>query len=160
MDSITRSPSSSVLKLGMAFLFALATLAPSAASANTLRYWGRAGTLCYPNSSTCRNLSQSELSSDMQTMELPIAIDDTCPGNLACGLSDTQTWKLWHWNGASTYQNVVPTRGVTFGTNDPAYQPPPALAGRCTQSSVGHFQCVVGTGGPWGSWVLTLYYYN
>lgn len=157
MVSKVRNQIPSLSKVSIAVLFALAALAPLAASADTADHWYHHGIVTYKygdDPEVKYVINSTDMNTYLMYWEMPIWITKSCDQS-TCGLYTPQTWTLHHAYGNTTYWVPSPTSGHAM---DPTYQPQPQLPGGCNQHDVGKYRCIVGTGGLGYYWTLEIFY--
>jgi hypothetical protein len=136
------------------FLFGLAALVPSVASAN-YGYRSISGyQICTQNGCQAHVGGQAAYNEMLQE-RMPVEIDVYCSGASTCSMTTPQQW-IFFTNGTD-YQYTVanPVQGQAM-----SYSPPPVLNGKCWQvSNSGTYNCSIGTGGPVWYWTLTASYF-
>lgn len=151
----TRSWQVVLAKLSLVFVPVLLLLAPSMASASPVHHTWQAysGTLCYPNSQTCRTITGTELQNELNGVQMPWWFDVKCDTSASyCPASVAQTWNFQvngSWVGALSIAN--PSSGNWFQ----GY----ALEYECNEvDNYENYRCIMGTGGPGWSWSLESHY--
>jgi hypothetical protein len=152
-------------------LFAVAALVPSIASAgpggmteNTAYQY----TVCDPDSSHCQTWNQGDSTfwSGLASIGMPEHLFDYCAyqSSYYCprktnNLPDRQIW-YFQWVDASAtgyYYNIDPTQGVPGGVKNHASN---TLWFNCVETDdYEDYTCTTGTGGPWGSYIMTVRYW-
>jgi hypothetical protein len=149
---------SAIVKLGIGGLVLSSALVPSTAHAYGASHGLSRVTICTPNASTCTQQLGQTAKNTVDSYNMPYAIDATCSGASPCSNYTPQQWSysVLHAGGGivGPYSVSNPVTGLAY-----PYTPAPSLPGGCAQISTGYYKCVIGTGGPWGSWVLTAYYF-
>jgi hypothetical protein len=163
MNRVNRSRVSVLVVLGSVFLSMLFALMPSSAAANPIRWQAYITQTCYPNPQTCTSSgivpesTWGDVFGDISGAGLPRFVTVYCPGGEDL-CSGPQYWYVESMTGSSEGWFYVsnPAQGMAF---DPfPDRPAGSLTFSCHQNAGGGYQCAMGTGGPWGSWVMNAWY--
>jgi hypothetical protein len=149
--------------LGSVFLSMLFAFMPSSAAANPTRWQAHITRTCYPNPQTCTTSGMvpestwGDVFGDLRTSGIPRFVTVYCPGGEQM-CSGPQYWYVESITDSTQGWYYVPNPAQEMSFVPFSDRPAGSLGFTCQQNPGGGYQCTMGTGGPWGSWVLTAWY--
>jgi hypothetical protein len=156
MTGKNRSRRSVLPKLAMAFLFVLAALVPSLASARNATKVPYKVVICDPNPQTCNTYTGSSILPKIDAEGMPDYLFIYCSGNPPyCTTGMQQQWEVEPYTGMENMGLITQP-----GTWNVCHFPTPGgLYFQCMETNnYEDYECAVGTGGPGWSWTMTVYY--